>query len=127
MTCALRREDVVDASQGAPADGHREWPSVVSICAPIRPRARRSGPSGARERLVARDRELLAELAGEDLGEQPDERSRIAAVERRPRSRRAAEALPDDAQRVVAVLVDVDPSARTTAIVDSVSADRRSR
>ena len=70
--------------------------------------ARRSRPIGrARERLVARELELLSALAGEDPGEQPHERARVA----RSRSARPGAASPrepaaEDAQRLVAVLVD---------------------
>ena len=78
----------------------------------------------AAERLVAVELEA-ALLAGEDAGEQPQRRARVAAVDRRVRLR-AARAGRRRATRSVSTSSSstVTPSARTAAIVASVSPER---
>ena len=61
------------------------------------------------ERRVAGQLELLPVLAREDPGEQADERAGVGAVDRPARRGEAAQALAEDVQRVLAVLVDRDP------------------
>jgi hypothetical protein len=101
---------VVDPAQGVAANGHGQVP--VSR---LDPRSHATEGLGdpphrpRRERVVAGELELLPVLAGKDAGEQPDERPRVRAVDRARRRREPAEPLPEDAQRVVTVLVDVDP------------------
>ena len=63
----------------------------------------------AAERGVAGELELLPLLAREDPGEQADERARVGAVDRPAGRDEPAQALAEDVQRVLAVLVDGDP------------------
>ena len=60
------------------------------------------------ERVVSHELEALTGLPGEDAGDQADERPGVRAVDRASRRTEAAEALAEHAERLGAVLVDVD-------------------
>ena len=124
----LRARDgqrVVDRVERAPGDRHRQV-AVRRLEASAHAAEWLGDPTHRppRERLVARQLEALTVLSGEDAGDQPDERPGVRAVDRPPRRAQPTEALPEHAERVGAVLVDVHPRARTAAIVASVSAER---
>ncbi len=61
------------------------------------------------ERRVTRQLELLPVLTRQDPGQQPDERSRVRAVDGPARRHEPSQSLAEDAERVVVVLVDRDP------------------
>ena len=77
-----------------------------------------------RERRVARELELLADLTREDAGEQPDERARVRAVDRPPGAFRPPRPFPKTRSVSAPCSYTSTPSARTAAIVASVSAER---
>ena len=123
---ARDRELVTDAVQLAALDAERQA---------ARRRSRRWRPSRASgsamrsigrapQRLVAGQLEA-AFLAGEDPGEQAQRRARRCRSRSGPRAaRRPRRPAPVDAHRVDSSSCTVTPSARTAAIVDSVSAER---
>ena len=109
----LRARDgqrVVDRVERVPGDRHRQV-AVRRLEASAHAAERLGDPTHRppRERLVARQLEALTVLSGEDAGDQPDERPGVRAVDRPPRRAQPTEALPEHAERVGAVLVDVDP------------------
>ena len=109
----LRARDgqrVVDRVERAPGDRHRQV-AVRRLEARAHAAERLGDPTHRppRERLVARQLEALTVLSGEDAGDQADERPGVRAVDRPPRRAQPTEALPEHAERVGAVLVDVDP------------------
>ena len=123
---ARDRELVRDPVQRPPLDAHRQV-AVLRLDAGAHARERLGDPlhRPRAERRVADELELLPLLTRENAGEEPDERAGVAAVDRPARRLQPAQPLPEDAERVVAVLVDGDPErARTASIVDSVSAER---
>src|SRR4051794_9780602 len=61
------------------------------------------------ERGIARQLELLPVLAREDSREEPDEGARVRAIDRPPGRDEPVQALAEDVQRVLVVLVDRDP------------------
>ena len=123
----LRRRDrelVVDRAQRAAFDDERRM-AVRRLDGRAHPPQRLGDalhrPRG--ERLVADELEPSL-LAGDESGEEPHERARVAAVDRARPARAGHEPDAVNAQHVHLVLDDLAPSARTAAIVASVSAER---
>ena len=105
---ARDRQGVVDRAQRSTHDPH--WQVTLGGLDKRSHATERLGyppHRPGRERVVARELERPS-LAREDAGQQADERPCVAAVDRPIRSREPAKPPPEDPQRVVAVLVDVD-------------------
>ena len=107
---ARDRELVGDPVQRPPLDTHRQVP-LLRLDTGAHARERLGDPPHrpCAERPVAGELELLPFLPCEDPREEPDERARVAAVDRTTRCLQPAQPLPEDVEGVVSVLVDGDP------------------
>ena len=107
---ARDRQLVGDRAQRPALDPERQVP-VVGLDAGAHAAERLGDPlhRPAAERGVAGELELLPLLAREDPGEEADEGARVGAVDRPAGSDEPSQALAEDVQRVLAVLVDGDP------------------